>query len=414
MRFCLSKKRSRSGAEIMAAINNVVGFPSNVRGASPGRRLIPARLRSARIAKRLNQAELGAALGKTRQIVSAYEQGEKAPEGATMLAIAELLAQPLAYFTTPDQEGFGPFGTRFYRAIGPDTKRRNLMCDVYADWQVQIAKYVDSLINYPALMLPSFAPECGEEGYNEEEIENSAAACRKMWGLGHGPISNVLSLVESKGVITARLVMEGERIEAFSFWNGPRAFIFLASEKESAVRARFDVAHEIGHLVLHRGIGPEDISDPKMLKRIEAEANRFAGALLLPRESFPAEVFTTRLDAFVELKARWKVAIQAMVYRCKDLGIFDDFQITNLYKQISARKWRTKEPLDDSKAMPVEQPKMLRSALEMLISAGRKSVPDLRADLSLSAQVVETLCNLDHGALALPEAEPIAIGPTLK
>jgi len=398
----------------MVTTDNVVGFPNAARGDLPGRRLIPARLRAARIAKRMNQAELGAAIGKTRQIISAYEQGEKAPEGATMTAIAALLAQPLAYFTTPEQDGFGPFGPRFYRAIGPDTKRRNLMCDVYADWQVQIARYVDRLINYPALVLPSLAPERAEDGYDEEEIEEAAAACRKMWGLGHGPISNVLSLAESKGIITARLVMEGEKVEAFSFWNGSRAFIFLASQKDSAVRARFDVAHEIGHLVLHRGVGPEDIADPKILKRIEAEANRFAGALLLPRESFPFEVFTTRLDAFVELKARWKVAIQAMIYRCKDLGIFDEFQITNLYKQISARKWRTKEPLDDPEILPIEQPKMLRSAVEMLFSAGRKDVSDLRAELPLSADVLEALCNLDAGRLATPCAEPVAFAPTLK
>lgn len=398
----------------MATTSNVVAFPGAARRVTSGRRLIPARLRAARIAKRLNQAELGAAIGKTRQIISAYEQGEKAPEGLTMVAIAELLTQPMAYFTTPEPEGFGPFGTRFYRAIGPETKRRNLMCDVYADWQVQISKYVDGLINYPSLVLPSFAPERGDQGYEDEEIEAAATTCRKMWGLGYGPLSNVLSLVESKGVIASRLIIEGERVEAFSFWNGPRAFIFLASEKESAVRARFDVAHEIGHLVLHRGIGPEDIADPKILKRIETEANRFAGALLLPRESFPSEVFTTRLDAFVELKARWKVAIQAMVYRCKNLGIFDEFQVTNLYKQISARRWRTKEPLDDPDLLPIEQPKMLRNAVEMLISTRRKNVADVHADLSLSSQVIEALCNLELGTLTVPEAEPIAIGPTLK
>ena len=331
-----------------------------------------------------------------------------------MILIARTLEQPIGFFTAPEPEGFGPFGPRFYRAIGPETKRRNLMCDVYSDWQVQIARYVDDLIVYPTLALPSVVPDNAGNGYQEEEIEEAAAACRRTWGLGHGPISNILSLAESKGIIVSRLVMEGEKVEAFSFWNGPRAFIFLASEKDSAARARFDVAHEIGHLVLHRGLGIEDISDPKMLKRVEAEANRFAGALLLPRESFPAEVFTTRLDAFVELKSRWKVAIQAMVYRCKDLGIFDEFQITNLYKQISARRWRTKEPLDDPNVLPIEQPKMLRNAVEMLISAGRKSVADLRSELSVSPNVVEVLCNLSTGRLASPDVDTIATLPALR
>lgn len=206
--------------------------------------------------------------------------------------------------------------------------------------------------------------------------------------------------------------MVGERVEAFSFWNGARPFVFLASEKESAARARYDVAHECGHLVLHRGVGQEDVEDPKVLRRIEDEANRFAGALLLPRQSFPNEVFTTRLDAFVELKMRWKVSIQAMVYRCKDLGVFDEYQITNLYKQISARKWRTKEPLDDPNSNPLEQPKLLRRAVSMVLDANRKTPDDLAAELALAPGIIETLCNLDEGTLSA--VEPMLPQPSLR
>lgn len=396
----------------MATNNNVVSFPGAARGVPAGRRLIPGRLRDARIAKRLNQAELGEAIGKTRQAISAYELGEKAPEGATLAAIMLVLDQPLAYFTAPDRGGFGDFGPRFFRAVGPETKRRNLMCDAYASWEVQIARYIDDLVNYPPVVLPALTPTDQGGAYTEEEIEEAAAECRKLWGLGYGPLSNVLSLAEGKGIIAARLRIEGEGVEAFSFWNGARPFIFLASEKESAARARFDVAHEIGHLVLHRGVGLEDLEDPKTLRRIEAEANRFAGALLLPRESFPNEVFTTRLDAFVELKARWKVAIQAMVYRCKDLAIFDEYQITNLYKQISTRKWKTKEPLDDPSRYPLEQPKLLKQAVEMLVTMGRKRPEDLQIDLALAPRVIETLCNLDEGLFS--SAEPTLLEPSLK
>lgn len=396
----------------MATTSNVLSFPGAAREASSGRRLIPGRLRDARIAKRLSQVDLGDAIGKTRQVISAYELGEKSPEGATLAAIVRVLEQPLAYFTVPDREGFGSFGPRFFRAVGPETKRRNLMCDAYASWEVQIARYIDDLVNYPPVVLPTAVPNNGHDAYTEEEIEDAASECRKLWGLGHGPLSNVLALAEGKGIIASRLRMEGECIEAFSFWNGPRPFIFLASEKESAARARFDVAHEIGHFVLHKGVDQEELENPKVLRRIEAEANRFAGALLLPRESFPNEVFTTRLDAFVELKARWKVAIQAMVYRCKDLGVFDEFQITNLYKQISARKWRTKEPLDDPHRHPIEQPKLLRKAVEMIVTSGRKGPDELRMDLALAPRVIEALCNLDEGSLS--PREPTLLEPSLK
>jgi len=250
----------------MGSTDNVLLFPDAARGLPVGRRLIPSRLRDARLAKRLNQAELGAAISKTRQAISAYETGEKAPEATTLLAIATVLEQPIAYFTAFDREGFGSFGPRFFRASGPETKRRNLMCDAYASWEVQVARYIDDLVNYPPVILPSLVPADPSGVYTEDEIEEAAEECRKLWGLGYGPLSNVLALAEGKGIITTRLLMEGERIEAFSYWNGSRPFIFLASEKNSAARVRFDVAHEIGHLVLHRGVGQEDIEDPKTLR----------------------------------------------------------------------------------------------------------------------------------------------------
>ena len=71
--------------------------------------------------------------------------------------------------------------------------------------------------------------------------------------------------------------------------------------------------------------------------------------------SFPNEVYTTRLDAFLPLKERWKVSIQAMVFRCRDLDLIDDDQSLNLYKQISFRRWRKKEPLDDPKKIRVNE-----------------------------------------------------------
>jgi Zn-dependent peptidase ImmA (M78 family) len=150
---------------------------------------------------------------------------------------------------------------------------------------------------------------------------------------------------------------------------------------------------------LHRGVDEAELEDPKFLKVIESEADRFAGAFLLPRASFPNEVYTLRLDAFVELKRRWRVSIQAMVHRCADLGIATADQTLNLYKQISSRKWRTNEPLDDPDVLPLEQPKLLRRAVEMILESGRKQKDEILADLALNRDVIEALCNLPYNTL---------------
>jgi Zn-dependent peptidase ImmA (M78 family)/transcriptional regulator with XRE-family HTH domain len=392
--------------------NNLIELPGAARAAQAGRRLIPGRLRDARRALRFTQRELGERAGVTRQSISAYEAGDKLPEPEIFSKLISALQQPTSYFTTPDLPLFGQLWPRFFRKVGPDTLRRNEACTVYGNWFIQIAKYIDDYVNYPQVDIARACPSDPGGRYSENELDHFADETRKYWKLGLGPISNVLALLESKGILVCRHVIEDERVDAFSFWNGDRPFIFMASEKVSAARIRFDLAHELGHLVLHRWIEPEELEDPKTLKLIEAEADHFASAFLLPRRSFPNEVYTAKLDAFVDLKRRWRVSMQAMIYRCRDLELIDEDQFTNLYKQISYRKWRSREPLDDPALFPLEQPRLLRRAVELILDGERKHPDEILADLNFSPHLIETFCNLPGGALVGEKGSTFR--PTLK
>jgi Zn-dependent peptidase ImmA (M78 family)/transcriptional regulator with XRE-family HTH domain len=393
--------------------NRVVQFPTSAaRATQSGRLLIPSKLRDARKVARLSQVDLAERIGVSRQAVSAYERGDKSPESVTFQKIAVVLDQPVGFFTNADRELFGNASTRFYRKFGAETLRRNEACGVLGNWFVQTAKYLDDFINYPTPALPEAAPKDAAGRYSFDEINIIALNLRKQWGLGPGPISNVLALLESKGIVICRYEMQGENVEAFSFWNGHRPFVFMASEKEAGVRLRYDLAHELGHLVLHRWMEQSELEDKLTLKVIEGEADKFAGAFLLPSTSFPNEVYTTRLDAFIPLKERWKVSIQAMVYRCRDLDLIDSDQALNLYKQISFRRWRKKEPLDDPRKIPIEQPRLLRRAIELVLESGRKHPEDILNDLRLSPGWIETFCGLPIGSLK--GAAPPIFEPTLK
>ena len=378
----------------MAATDKLVQFPKAAQGNRVGRLLIPERLAEARQAALFTQTELAAKAGVSRQAVSAYEQGDKHPDPEVMRRLVSILDKPIGFFTKPAREAFGRHSANFFRKMGADTKRRNQACAIYARWLAAAAYALNDFANYPEVDIPIFEPE--EFSYTEEEIEEYAERTRKQFGLGLGPISNVIRLLESKGVIVCRYKIEKEQIEAFSFWAGPRPFIFLASEKNSAVRARFDTAHELGHLCLHRWVGFEEIEDKDRLKEIEKEANRFAGAFLLPRRSFPNEVYSPRAESFIDLKARWRVAIQAMVYRAKDLGLFDDLQVTNINKQISYKNWRTNEPLDQGgNAIPFEEPLLLQRVAELVFGSGRYSADQFRADIELSDNDLRRLMGYD-------------------
>ncbi len=385
----------------MTSKSNVVNLNEAARGKPPGRLMIPERLTEARLAFRMTQTELANLIGVSRQAVSAYEMGEKKPDPSIMKKIAATLEQPIPYFTKTNRPNLGTRSALFFRKVGADTKRRNRACEVFSDWAVSATAALIDFVNFPVVDIPSFEPKNPHsQCYSEEEIEVAAEKVRQHFRLGWGPITNVIRLLESKGVVICRLEISGEKIEAFSFWSGGRPFIFLASDKDSAARARFDAAHELAHLCLHRWVGSVEIEDKNRLKEIESEANRFAAAFLLPRKSFPNEIYSSRVESFVDLKARWKVAIQAMIYRCKDLGLFDDRQVTNLYKQISYKKWRTSEPLDGLQGLPIEQPALLRQVIQLVLEGGKMSASELMIELAISYRILEQIYGLELSTLA--------------
>ncbi|KDA02595.1 helix-turn-helix domain-containing protein [Hyphomonas oceanitis] len=392
--------------------SKILPFPSAARETASGRHLIPERITEARIVEKLSQTDLSRLVGVKRQSISYFESGERNPDPETLRMIADALKQPMAYFATPSAPKFGKRTANFFRKHGPDTKRRNAASDQYAEWFSQVTFALTDFVNLPEVTLPSFEPS-GEHDdpnrYTWDEIEELAGKTREHLGLGLGPISNVVRLVETHGVTVGRLILKGENVSAFSFWSGDRPFIFLASDKESSARARFDACHELAHLVLHRWVTQDEIDDKTRLKEIEKEADYFAGAFLLPRRSFPAEVLSPRLSSFLDLKLRWKVSIQAMVYRCKSLGIFDEDQCVNLYKQISAKNWRTKEPFDGPDGLPLEEPLLLRRVAELVFAENRMRRDELLCRLGFSPSIAELLLGLPNGSLADTPSDDLTI-----
>ena len=146
-----------------------------------------------------------------------------------MHKISQELQQPISFFTKASRLTFGAHSATFFRKIGADTQRRNKACEVFSEWFSSTAFAFDHIANFPHVDLPQFEPR--GDHYSEEEIEECADATREHFGLGLGPISNVLRLLESKGILICRYTIPAENIDAFSYWSGEKPFIFLASEK---------------------------------------------------------------------------------------------------------------------------------------------------------------------------------------
>jgi Zn-dependent peptidase ImmA (M78 family) len=188
-------------------------------------------------------------------------------------------------------------------------------------------------------------------------------------------------------------------MDGLSAWSmaDNRAYIYVAVDKPSAVRARFNVAHELAHLILHRHVKQAKLSTPEEFKEIERQAHLFAAAFLLPAETFTAELPSATLNGFLSLKERWKVSVGAMIKRAEALGLVEDEYLLRLWKHYSARGWRKREPLDDR--LPTEQPRLFSRSIMVLAGQGGWTIQKILAEIPFASNDIERLAALPTGYL---------------
>ncbi len=168
-------------------------------------------------------------------------------------------------------------------------------------------------------------------------------------------------------------------------------------QKHVAVRSRFDIAHELGHMILHRQFRQLPQREDHLFKLIENQAHRFASAFLLPAEAFREDLGVITLDRCVALKSKWGVSVQAMLKRAGQICVISEGQEQRLWMNLGRRKWRTKEPLDD--VLPPEEPRFLLKSIELLAQHRIVDPQDMPTRLALAPRDVEELAGLPPGYL---------------
>ncbi|CAN5500096.1 XRE family transcriptional regulator [soil metagenome] len=340
----------------------------------------------------MTATQLAELLGISRNAISQYETGKNSPSPEKFAAVADQLNMPMAYFLrTPQPQREGKV---FYRSMSSATKAARARAERKYAWIREITTCLSKYVDFPATNLPDWPMPDDPAKLTDDEIEGYAATLRSFWGLGKGPISDVVCLLENNGIIVSRLALDAATLDGFSEWvdEDRRAYIVLASDKDAAVRSRFDAAHELAHLILHRNVDKKDIGQNERHKLIEHQAHRFAGAFLLPEDSFRKELLYPSLDVFRTMKAKWYVSIGMMIVRCSDLGIIDENDKRRFWMSMSSRGWRKQEPLDDE--LLSEQPRLLREAIVALDEAGVLTKSDFLHEVALSKSDVVAMCSL--------------------
>lgn len=365
---------------------------SNDRGAPAlaGAKPIPERIREARESCGLSGEQLAELLGITRQAVAQFETGQASPSSETMSKIIAETGQPVSFFTSVPVRAGEPRAP-FFRSLKRMEQHHRRRIVRRMQWAGDIGALLERFIALPTVDFPAI--EFDADTGDEDDIERAAEILRDHWGLGRGPIRNLGVIMEARGILLVREAVRCDDMDAVSCWIGGRPIVLLSEEVSSGPRDQFNLAHELGHLLLHSGA--EINSDN--LDKLEKQANRFASAILLPRESFSREVLGNSLAYFTTLKARWGVSIAAMAYRCRSLGILSENQYSYLMRQMNIQKVRKVEPLDD--AFPVNRPTVLAEGIRMLVEHGVHTRPQIEASLGINLRDVEAIAGLEEGYL---------------
>ena len=368
-------------------------------------------IKSARLFRGLSLSDLSNKTGITKQALSLYENETIRPEISKLVAIAQALDFPIEYFMSLDNFQVKTEST-YFRSLLSTPKIARTAQSVRVEFIAKIYEILIDYVDFPDRNFPDIAfsgrnafSECADEE-ETSEIESIVTQCRKFWGLGFGPIVNLQKTVESNGIIITSLFTDKDEIDAFSqrtIINGNPVYIIVLNSTKNNVRTRFDIAHELGHIFLHPwSENIEELSRQEFKER-ESQANKFAGAFLLPRESFGNDVshYPTKLEYYLHLKEKWNVSIQAMIYRTHQLKIISTTQYQYLMRQISKRGWRSCEPYD--RPFNIEKT-LLQEAIELLFSSGEMKPYDLMTALKskglyMRHEDVEDLLSIERDSL---------------
>ncbi len=310
-------------------------------------------------------------LGMSSKMLSLYEKENRhIPTEESIKLISLALRYPIHFFYGADIEGVDS-STVAFRSLKSMKASQQHAAIAAGQLGVLLSEYLEHSFSLPRHDLPDFR--------GSDDFESVADELRQRWKLGQKGIKNIVHLLESKGVRVFSLAENTADVDAFSFWKGGTPYIFLNTRKSSE-RSRFDAAHELGHLILHRHRSNTG-------KDAEREADAFASAFLMPAVSVieHAPRYVT-ISSLIKLKKIWSVSLVSLVYRVNKLGLLTEWQYRTLMMDASKKGFRSKEPEGCEREVSL----LFQKVILMLKKQGVE-VADIAHELSLP---IEELTNL--------------------
>jgi Zn-dependent peptidase ImmA (M78 family) len=345
-------------------------------------------LRLARQRLGLTQKAAAVRLGTLQNVLSRFENSVAEPDEVLLSKASRVYGVPESFFAIREPVYGPPVSVHPMTRGKSDVTARELDV-ITAELNIRLihlSRFLDAVDFTPTADLPRLDAE------QYQSPEKIAATVRAHWGVPAGPIRNLTQLVERAGVIVGFSRFGGASVSGVTFRVPGKPPQILLNVLHPSDRMRFTLAHELGHLVMHRF----------PTATMEDEANKFASAFLMPeaemRAAFRGQRMT--LQTLASLKPEWRVAMQALLMRASSLKLISENQSRYLWQQISARGWKLREPsdLDFAHEIPTVLPTIVASHLNDL----GYSLDDLTKLLSIhSAEFVEM-----YGDFSAPKLGP--------
>lgn len=274
----------------------------------------------------LSKSEFAEKIGVDRKTIQRFERGEADLSDKTIESIVAISGYPIGFLSksTPEMPGLDGVSFRSLRSLTAKSRDASLAA---ASLAFELDDWVHTKFDLPSHDVPQIVDRTPQE---------AAMALRVRWGIGVRPIGNMLNVLESRGVRVFSLSEETRHLDAYAFWRNNKPYVFLNTCK-TAEHAKFDAAHELGHLVLHRHSGSKH-------KSAEQEAHQFASEFLMPEADLIAQMpFVRSLKDVIEAKRRWGVSAAALIYALRRLNRISEWNAKGFYIELN-RGGRDKEP----------------------------------------------------------------------
>ncbi|EID14353.1 hypothetical protein MPHLEI_11464 [Mycolicibacterium phlei RIVM601174] len=337
-----------------------------------------------------------------------------------MSELALALGVDPAFFAVRHRDVVATSGVPHFRSLRSTSQLSRDEAFAWGQLALDVANTLERHVEFPDVDVPRMQADV--EDLASDVPERAAQHVRQVWRIEHGPIRHTVRLLENHGILVIFSPPQTASVDAYSFDSHLRPVVVLNPMKHDYYRQRFDVAHELGHIVMHGDAEPGG-------RIVEEQANRFAAEFLMPatqiQELLPSSMAGNTWTRLAMLKEHWGVSMQALLYRARRLGRLRDVSYRNAMTTISSRGWRRQEP---GQVQTLEQPSLLPRAVELLVAESVSEI-DLVAECRVPLSLFRTItartpitpevpnspkeqCDSDVGnaVLAFPRSSTVSLG----